>query len=123
MNAKDFNEYKQIISKNDFIHWYINEDNTKIYYTGWMAGYGVIPLEYNIESKKSTILIDYYSNINNEKYYSFYFISDNIMKIDYTDNTYQYIKNGIIVESPDSVTVTMSDNLIRNFTIENISNL
>ncbi len=88
-----------------------------------MAGYGVIPLEYNIESKKSTILIDYYSNINNEKYYSFYFISDNIMKIDYTDNTYQYIKNGIIVESPDSVTVTMSDNLIRNFTIENISNL
>lgn len=219
MNSNNFNDCKQIIADADLDKWYINEDNTKIYYAKFNYGNGVIPYEYNIQSGNSTQLSDvkyisdimynngkllyyfyesdrfdanwnkiyscnciphyelyiydvnnknidlitkeinenkngnltdiadmingkiyyytsdgkihqynyntksssdYYSVSNNSNYRGFNFIDENTMKIHFENRTNQLVVNGKNVDSLDEIKITMLDNSVETFTIENL---
>ncbi len=58
MDAKNFDEYKQVINDVDEDKWYADENNSTIYYAQFNGGMGVIIYELDINNNTKTKLID-----------------------------------------------------------------
>ena len=85
----------------------------KIYY---YTSDGIIH-QYNYETKKSS---DYYVVPNNSIYRGFNFIDKDTMKISFEEEIKQFVINGKNVDSINEIEITMLDNSVETYTIENL---